>query len=270
MKPHAARFWSALTLTWLAWSCSGSDERAEQVRSPATAAPNSGGTGNRAEEDGNREPVFDDFNFEDTDAPVSEDFDLDDTDTADSNSAPVQTTLATKRIFITAASFHGDLRGQGGGLDGLDGADRICAAAANAAALDGAWLGWVSTSNVDALSRLRTDARWTLLDGVTEVFPSTDAIQLGPRHAIDVSETGVTLNAASGASLDVWTNTDRLGRNSSTGESDACADWTSQAGVAAVGVVFNPALPARAGLSWTDTGLPQGCGASHHLYCFEN
>jgi hypothetical protein len=233
-----------------------------------------------------RDPVFDGFDFDGADDPDT-DFDLDgadddDDDTAegddDTDSAPdvdgdnarAEASLATKRVFITSATFHGDLRGQGGGVDGLDGADRICAAAASAVALDGTWLAWVSTSGVDALSRLPTNARWTLLDGVTEVFPSNDLIQLGPRHAIDLSETGVTLSAAGGASPNVWTNTDRLGRNSSTGQSDACADWTSQAGVAGLGVVFNAALAPRTGLSWTDTGLPQGCGASHHLYCFEN
>ena len=172
--------------------------------------------------------------------------------------------LVARRVFITAASFHGDLKSQGAGSDGVDGADRLCAAAATAAGLDGTWVAWVSASTVDALSRLGADGRWSLLDGTTEVFPSRGEIQFGPLHAIDTTETGAVLPAGE----TVWTNTDSFGKNSTAGQNNACDDWSGQTGLAAVGVLFDPEAGGP-GLSWTDTKQPQACGGEHHLYCFE-
>ncbi len=189
------------------------------------------------------------------------------TSSGSATSEPATTTggmAVTLRVFITAATFHGDLEAQGAGSDGVDGADRLCAAAAAAAGLGGSWVAWVSSSSVDALSRLAEDGRWVLLDGTTEVFPSRGAIQFGPEHAIDVAETGATLPAGE----TIWTNTDSFGKNSTDGQNDACDDWSGQTGLAAVGVLFDPDF-GGAGLSWTDTKQPQACGGVHHLYCFE-
>lgn len=182
----------------------------------------------------------------------------------DGSSSTTGGMVVTRRVFITAATFHGDLKTQGAGSDGVDGADRLCAAAAAGAGLDGSWVAWVSASSVDALSRLADDGRWVLLDGTTEVFPSRGAIQFGPEHAIDMAETGATLPAGE----TIWTNSDSFGKNSTDGQNDACGDWSGQTGLAAVGVLFDPDF-GGAGLSWTDTKQPQACGGVHHLYCFE-
>ena len=176
--------------------------------------------------------------------------------------------VVAKRVFVTAASFHGDLKQQGAGADGLEGADLLCAAAATSAGLGGTWVAWVSTSGADAISRLASDGRWTLIDEVTEVFASRSQIQFGPKHAIDVTEAGAPL-LPSGVDLPVvWTNTDSFGKYSDDGENNACDDWSAQTGVAAVGVIFDPAVGGP-GLSWTDTKQPRGCGGEYHLYCFE-
>jgi hypothetical protein len=192
-------------------------------------------------------------------------------DTTPTTSADESTSggvVAAKRVFVTAASFHGDLQQQGAGADGLAGADLLCAAAATSASLGGTWVAWVSTSGVDAISRLASDGRWTLIDEVTEVFASRSQIQFGPKHAIDVTEAGEPL-LPSGVDLPVvWTNTDSFGKYSDDGENNACDDWSAQTGVAAVGVIFDPALGGP-GLSWTDTKQPRACGGAYHLYCFE-
>jgi len=206
-----------------------------------------------------------------TDAPTTMVDATDTTTTTDTTTADATSTggeLVAKRVFITAASFNGDLEAQGGGAGGIDGADRLCMAAAAAASADGEWVAWVSSKDIDAGSRLAADGRWTLLDGATEVFPSKAAIQLGPKHAIDMTEAGDTLAFGGGGMVKVWTNTDKFGNNVTDGQNDACEDWTGQTGVAAVGTLFDPELGGP-GLSWTDTKLPQACGDEYHLYCFE-
>lgn len=206
-----------------------------------------------------------------------------DTTTDDATSTPTTTGTATtddtttsggpdpvaRRVFVTAAAFHGDLKTQGGGVDGVDGADLLCAAAATQSGLGGTWVAWVSSSGVDALSRLPGDARWTLIDGTTEVFPARAQIQFGPKHAIDMTEAGETLVPVGAQMPTVWTNTDTFGANSDDGQNNACDDWTGQTGVAAVGVIFDPDLGPLPGLNWTDTKQPLACGGMYHLYCFE-
>lgn len=265
MKRRLSQCIAALSVGVLETGCGQSDARVEEQAAPQ-ATP-----GRATADDAMAEDAM-------ADDAMAEDMTPDDT-TADDMLAspepeadpdPVVAAPMALRSFVTAGTFHGDLEQQGGGSDGSDGADRLCASAANAASLGGNWIAWVSTSSVDALARLRSGARWTLIDGVTEVFPSRAAIQLGPRHAIDVTEAGDSLLPSGAAPVRIWTNTDRLGRNSTEGQNDACNDWSDQAGIAAVGVLFDPALGAGLGLSWTDTRQPQGCGGEYHLYCFEN
>ncbi len=208
-----------------------------------------------------------------TSAPVTTGADTSTTDeptTDEPTTAPPTTgeQLVTKRVFITSASFNGDLATQGAGADGLTGADNLCRTAATTAGVAGEWLAWVSTKDVNAGSRLAADGRWVLLDGTTEVFPSKFDLQLGPKHAIDMTEAGDTLDGGGGASIFVWTNTDRFGANSTDGINDACGDWTNQSGISAVGTVFDPNVGGQ-GLSWTDNKLPRPCGEVSHLYCFE-
>jgi hypothetical protein len=177
--------------------------------------------------------------------------------------------LVDKRVFVTAERFRGDLKAAGGGGDGQDGADRLCRAAAAAASLGGDWVAWVSTATSDAITRLPSGARWTLIDGATEVFKDKLAITSGPLHAIDMTEAGAAL-LPSADLLRVWTNTTAVGRNSTDGQNDACGDWSDQTGLAAVGVLFDPSLGGGPGLHWTDTKQPTPCGEQLHLYCFEN
>ena len=170
---------------------------------------------------------------------------------------------------MTSASFHGDLQKQGGGADGVAGADLLCAAAAASSGLGGTWIAWVSSSSVDVLSRLPADAHWTLIDETTEVFSSRSQIPFGPKHAIDMTEAGDTLAPLDAELPTVWTNTDNFGRFSDDGQNDACNDWTGQTGTAAVGIIFDPELGGGTGLHWTDTKQPRACGGKYHLYCFE-
>ncbi len=265
MKRRLSHCIAALSVGVLGTGCGQSDTRVEEYQAAPQATPGRATADDTLADDMTPEDTTADDTADDTSAD-----DMQESSGPEADPDPVVAAPMALRSFVTAGTFHGDLEQQGGGSDGSDGADRLCASAANAASLGGNWIAWVSTSSVDALARLRNGARWTLIDGVTEVFPSKAAIQLGPRQAIDVTEAGDSLLSSGAAPERVWTNTDRFGRNSTQGQNDACNDWSDQAGIAAVGVLFDPALGAGLGLSWTDTRQPQGCGAEYHLYCFEN
>lgn len=174
--------------------------------------------------------------------------------------------LVDRRVFVTSVAYHGDLKTLGGAGSGIEGADSLCNSLAQAAGLGGTWVAWVSTSTVDAISRLAADGRWTLIDGATEVFPSRGDVQFGPLHAIDTAEDGEVVSDL--GDVVVWTNTDRFGKNVTAGQANACDDWSGQVGTADVGVVVDP--QAAMGLSWTDTGQPRACGSEFRLYCFES
>lgn len=170
------------------------------------------------------------------------------------------------RVFVTSVAYHGDLKALGGAGSGIEGADNLCNSLAQGAGLGGTWVAWVSTSSVDAISRLAADGRWTLIDGATEVFPSRGDLQFGPLHAIDTAENGEVVSDL--GDVFVWTNTDRFGKDVTAGQANACDDWSGQTGTADVGVVVDPQV--AMGLSWTDTGQPRACASEFRLYCFES
>lgn len=253
MNTTGAKILSGIVAAWLLAGCSGGGGGSESEGSTAAATSTSTSTSTGAM----TTATADSTSTGASTTPTT-------TEDASTSGGPV----AARRVFVTAASFHGDLKQQGAGADGLDGADRLCASAAASASLGGTWVAWVSTSSVDAISRLASDGRWTLLDGVTEVFAARSQIQFGPKHAIDRTESGDLLLPSGDELPVVWTNTDALGKYADDGENNACDDWSAQTGVAAVGLIFDPALGGP-GLSWTDTKQPRGCGGAYHLYCFE-
>jgi hypothetical protein len=164
-----------------------------------------------------------------------------------------------KRVFVTDAQLNGDLKTAGGGTSGLDGADRICAAAAAYGHLGGTWVAWLSTSTVNAIDRLTDNGPWYLVDGTTLVFPNKAAIASLPMTVIDRDE----LDALpSGFNENVWTGTNASGALAGT---DTCTDWTN-------GTAFGYGSGGKYTHSdsvWTD-GSPSSCAnAKAHLYCFE-
>ncbi|MDZ4247347.1 MAG: DUF1554 domain-containing protein, partial [Dehalococcoidia bacterium] len=74
---------------------------------------------------------------------------------------PTASPVAGKRVFVTAATYNGN-------LGGLSGADAKCQASANAVNLGGTWKAWLSDSNTSAGSRLNhSDSPYRLLNGTT-------------------------------------------------------------------------------------------------------
>ena len=162
---------------------------------------------------------------------------------------------SVKRVFVTRTQYSGDLKTVGSGTSGLDGADRLCAAAATQ--LGGQWVAWLSTSTVDAIDRITGAGPWYRVDGTTMIFASKAAIVSGPLAAIDRDET----NAQPPGGHGVWTGTGVNGRATT----DLCNDWASP-GINAFGTY---GLRVKTDASWT-ADSSAGCVAGvAHLYCFE-
>ena len=157
-----------------------------------------------------------------------------------------------KRIFVTDQKYTGNLKKNGGGTDGLDGADKICNQAAAALSLGGAWKAWLSTSNVDAIDRIADVGPWYLTHGGGRIFVNKAAIAAGPEAPIGPGIEGG----------DTWTGTLASGRK----DVFTCLDWTVDAvggpGAGSGGVWW------RTGSSWT-AAIDDPCNLLGGLYCFE-
>jgi uncharacterized repeat protein (TIGR01451 family) len=149
--------------------------------------------------------------------------------------------------FVTSVSRTGDLGGPGGG-------DTLCAACATDAGLPGQYKAWLATSTESAYQRLNLSAAsgWVRPDGRvfiadTGAFASSQAARVAypPRldeHGLDVGVAAVMTGAGDNG----------LAQN-------ACADWSTDLGLAVYG-------QARFGIGWSGAAQ-SGCGAPRRLYC---
>jgi hypothetical protein len=156
-----------------------------------------------------------------------------------------------KRVFITAATFTGNLGGPAG-------ADASCAAAG--AALGGTWIAWLSTTTDDAIDRVADVGPWYDVEG-TRIFADRAALAGSPETGLWYDEAGVFL-----ASDHIWTGTGFGGTYIAAliGE-PPCGEWTSgsMADQAKVGQV------GRAdGAAWTAQSNTT-CDQQAHLLCLE-
>jgi hypothetical protein len=165
-----------------------------------------------------------------------------------------------KRIFVTSLATTGNLMAAGNGTNGLDGGDRLCAAAAAAATLGGSWKAWLSSSSVNAIDRVADVGPWYLVDRCTLVFANKAAMVVtGPAAAIDRRADG-----SMAPPVDLWTGT------KATGVKDAftCNDWTNDQPIhgyeGTVGIGSNLAFAG----SWTETATDP-CHLSAVLICIE-
>jgi len=143
-------------------------------------------------------------------------------------------------------------------LGGRDAADRFCADEGAAAGLGSSFQAFMSRPTSDAISRLPSDADWSLPNAAGAkdlVFTSRAAIDLGQNPLQMLSRT------ASGQALPddvtgVWTGTSATGR--ATG--DDCVDWS----------IFAMGTTGRTdsvGPSWANAGKTD-CGQPLHVFCF--
>ena len=158
-----------------------------------------------------------------------------------------------RRVFVTAEGLGAAQ------VNGLAGADEICATEAQAAGLEHPqrFRAWLSDGVEAPASRLlRSTGRYVLITGEVIAESWADLTDGEIAHPIDRGPSGELLEVA------VWTAT----RANGTGyDDDHCDGWTE----------FSVAK-ARHGWSdevdsgWTDwAGLSITCGDGAHLYCFE-
>ncbi len=160
-------------------------------------------------------------------------------------------------VFVTSASFVP------GSLGGLSGADGMCATAAMGKVPGTNWVAWLSSSTVDASSRLvvgknaangaargwvRTDGR-PFADTVSGL--TSGQIFYPPRIDENNNDTGGVL-VASGTLANGTKSTSSL---------TTCGDWASTAGSLQVGEADGSST------NWTQQGAA-GCGGAIRLYCF--
>lgn len=165
--------------------------------------------------------------------------------------APADAARGPLRVFATSAQQRGD-------FGGVAGADTICAKAAQAAAIDGRFVAWMSTrGGVDAIDRLTVDGEWRLVStSGPRVAADKAALASGAlEHSIDRDETGARLPTDDDR---VWTGT------APSGEAGAydCAGWTSASGLGIVGE------GAQRDRDWT-TLVAEPCAQMKRVYCFE-
>lgn len=166
--------------------------------------------------------------------------------------------LDYKRVFVTNATYDGDLAAAGGKTNGLEGGDALCNTAATAAALGGTWKAWLSDGTTRALDRITGNGPWKKLDsGRTVVFNNKANLSTLPMARIDFNENGVSVLSA-GTSEPVWTGTVTGG----AAAANTCTGWTE--GVTALGS-YGDASDTNQWTGWTSGG----CSNPHRLYCFE-
>lgn len=179
-----------------------------------------------------------------------------------------------KFVFITSTTHTGDLMTEGGGATGLDGADNICNARAQAAGLPGTYTAWLSDSTANAKDRVTQSAGpyhlplagaaigEKVADDFADIlacpgiFPNEDCLDF----PIKRDETGTLLTSVG---IRAWTGTRQTGNF--FGEATHCSNWTDGTGgfIGRVGRAFLTGSP------WTsdDSKL---CNESRALYCFQD
>lgn len=184
-----------------------------------------------------------------TESPGSTDTGADSTSTstseddgAESSSSTGTAMLDEHRVFITATTH-------GAAMGGLDGADAICSAAAQAAELEGTWRAVLSdsTAGIDAHIEI-VGPVYTL--GGNLVAMDADALFSGTaEHAVDVTETG-------GAPADTvaWVG-------SATAH---CNDWSSASGAVSGTQALSTNLE-----DWLYGSSLGPCSLSRSLYCID-
>lgn len=158
-----------------------------------------------------------------------------------------------KRVFVTSGAFTGNLKDLGQGIDGVDGADRLCNAAAANGRLAGTFKAWLSADANNARNRIAAVGPWYLpgraMPAVQKTFLADDVLD----GAISADENGRSM------AVKVWTATRRSGFAANLN----CADWTK-------GTLDNGDVGDSTAKNFTWTELATDyCELSRHLYCFE-
>lgn len=175
-----------------------------------------------------------------------------------------------KRVFETSGVFSGDLKSEGAGATGVEGADNLCAGAALAAGLGGTWKAWISAPGENAADRIADLSPWYLVDRRTKVFekklglgpgsllPQAAGVKVGPLVDIRMNELG-----AINSPKDAWTGTTKTGIASGF----TCNGWTNAQpvngyeGLVGIGISVD--------ITWWTDSATNPCRLANRLMCFE-
>jgi hypothetical protein len=158
-------------------------------------------------------------------------------------------------VFVSNSKTTGSFPDGGGSSGG----DAICASEATAASLKGKYVAWLSTSTVDAVTRVTASA------GSSRPVWGTGGVQIAKSY-VAMTETSLQMGistTAAGAIVPmtetVWTGT--LSNGSS--DNNDCSDWTAD--TSGNGIAGQAGTTSSA---WTYVAV-QGCSEASRLYCFE-
>jgi hypothetical protein len=161
-----------------------------------------------------------------------------------------------RRVFVTEETY-------GGALGGHAGADATCQTLATGAGLGGTWMAWISDSTSSPSQRFsKPTVGYFLLDGTSVAASWTALTTNGPTHAVDLTETGVSLAAASSDASKTWTATVVSGARGTP----SCSDFASNASTESGSVGH---CTGTGTVSWTSAYASEACSVPNHLYCFE-
>lgn len=165
-------------------------------------------------------------------------------------------------VFVTSKAGPSKFQdwAESDGLSGIAGATRICRNLATAAHVPdpSSFVPWLSTSTVDAVSRLTTNGPFKRLDAYTVGGNLADLVDWSIDTSIHVSEAWIYLTGSG----EVWTAT--AGNGQDTGLN--CSDWSSNS----TGANATVGGFTWAGIEdWTDNYDPN-CAAQRRFYCFSN
>lgn len=170
------------------------------------------------------------------------------------NPETVNGTLNVVRIvFVTSTKYRGD-------IGGLSGADDKCNTRASAAGLPGSYKAWMSSSTVDAWTRI-DDAPYVRTGDYQIVATSLADLTDGTiAYTISNTEFGVA------TSTGVWTNTNANGLKHYVVANQVCTDWTSNSG----SLMTYSGRTSYTNSNWTQYG-DLGCDdSSPAIYCFQD
>ena len=160
--------------------------------------------------------------------------------------------LAANRVFVTSTT-------QTAALGGLAGADAICQGLANHASLSGTYIALLSTTTVDAKTRLGSARGWVRSDGLPFADTAADLFAGHVYFPIRVDELGRDIGTTEGLPTYSYTATTVTGTYAAGGD---CAAFTGTSSATTGGITF-------AGTSgWVSTVMML-CSLQLHLLCFE-
>lgn len=153
-----------------------------------------------------------------------------------------------QRVFVTSTTVKGNA------IQGLAGADAICAARAAAGKLGGDWVAWLSVAGgPHAADRLTHAGPFVLTTGALVAANKAVLTSGAIQHAIDHDESGAAVAAGR-----VWTGTGPDGQYLT----NDCDKWL------AGGTNGRAGNSSRTDDGWTSAAA-DGCGNLYRLYCFE-